>query len=511
MTKGIVKENLLKKIAKGLVWNQLRQFTIFPLSFLLSILLARTFGPDIYGVYSGIMAVIGLLALVSSFGFEGVSLIGLPKISAGKNSAQISFLIKRLLSIRILITLVIIIFFLANPIIFFQLVGIKAVNKIAMVKLGMLLYFVVFNVNSLLASLYKGLLKFRALYFIEAFNYSMNLLFCFLVLKFTKDLSIIFFALFTAYLLSTIFFIFGFKAILLQKQEKFELKKLSGLSFNLYITRFIHYALDKQKDLLLIGYFLQNPMLIGFYSIAGKLSDAFSNLLTMGFGEVTQPSFSETLVRNGEKGLRKIWLVFMRLEMFLTIPCLIFPIMNAKEIISIIYSDKFLPAVPIFQMFATMLLISSGILGGGTSQKVLYAMAKQNLAFFIVFLSAALNILVAILLIPKYGLLGAAFATGISIIVSVIIELLITIRLIRGTFPIKFLLKIASASLISVYVSSLFNTKDSLLLLLLNGIFYICLYVTMLYLFKPFDSEDRSGVEILNPRIEKYIKIFCKA
>ncbi len=316
----------------------------------------------------------------------------------------------------------------------------------------------------LLSSIYKGLLRFKSLYIIDTATYLINLILCFLLLKLTKNIQIIFLIFIFSQVVAITLLYRGLRRIISYKSKKFDFKNINSLSANLYGTRYVQFALGRDKDILLIGYFIHNPIILGFYSIATKLAEAINNLFTMGFGEVTQPSFSEAFMKKGEEGLRKLWYAFMRLEMFLTIPCLVFAIFHAGSIISLFYSDKYLSAVPIFQLFCVMILISCGFLGGGTSEKVLYVVDKQNLVLLILFLSGVFNIMLALILIPIYGALGSAFAAGFSMVIWVVAQLLVVIRLIKANFPLKFLVKITSASLVAMYLSQLIDDKNFLLL-----------------------------------------------
>lgn len=512
MTNSTAEYSLTKKFFKGLVWNQLRYYVIFPLTFLLSIVLARGLGPSDYGIYVGLMAVMGILGLVSSFGLEAVSSISLPKLNLEESPDKASYLIKRLLITRTIATiLTLFIFFLSAQQLFafFMSKGI-IINNFGRIKFLLAIYFLILNINSILRSFYRGFVRFKMLSIIDTMVYSMDLILCFLIFKVTKSLGFVFAVFIFTQLITTFFLFYGLRNYFLQKSNKFIFRDINALAITLYGTRVVQYGLDYQKDILLIGFFLPNPMTIGFYGIAAKLSTVFNSLLTIGFGDVTLPSFSETFIKRGKDGLKKIWYVFMRLEMFLTIPILVFVLFNANDIILLFYSNKYLPAVPIFKVLSVLLLISSGFLGGGTSQKILYAMNKQKIAFLITLTAGILNILLSIILIPKYNVLGAAYATGFSMIIWRLSELSISIRLLNANFPFLFLLKIVAAVFISIYISGIIIV-NSLLSLSLSSMLFLFSYIMVLYLIKPFNSNDRDRLNNVNLRLAKHLNYFCKS
>lgn len=503
-----MKNTFINKIVNGLLWNQMRHYTIFILSFLLSIVLARGLGPSDYGTYAGILALIGVFVLISSLGLEAVSLIYLPRISHEEKPQKTSYFIKRLLITRIVISFLISIVIILLPQKLFNLIGITDIN-FTNISFMLFAYFILSNANLLMGAFYKGLMRFKPLYIIDTITYSINLALCFLILLFTKNLTIIFAVLILSQIVAIFIYAFGMKSILSRKSEKFEFDKVASLSANLYGTRFIQFTLGRQKDILLIGYFLQNPMLLGFYNLGARLSDVVDGLFTKGFGEVTQPSFSEKFTKHGIDGLKSIWQDFMRLEILLTIPFLVFAIFYAKTIIIFFYSDNFIPVTPVFQLFCIMLLISGGILGGGTSQKIFYAIKKERLAFKIILSAGILNITLGLIFIPIYGILGAVFASGMSVVYWRLIELLFVIRLINTRFPFQFLFKIASAVVVSFIISSTLKVH-SMPTLLFSGILYFLLFVLMIYLLKPFNHKDKAKIQRVYPNLVKYAKHFCK-
>jgi O-antigen/teichoic acid export membrane protein len=156
-----------------------------------------------------------------------------------------------------------------------------------------------------------------------------------------------------------------------------------------------------------------------------------------------------------------------------------------------------------------MLLISSGFLGGGTSQKVFYAMNRQGLAFRIVFSAAVVNVILSLLLIKNYGVMGAVFATGIAMIYWRISELAYIIKIIKVEFPLQFLMKVILTVSVSALLSSVIKVESILSLFISGSVFFI-LFLCLNYMFKPFEAFDRFGPNAVNSRFLKLVSCFCK-
>ncbi len=152
--------------------------------------------------------------------------------------------------------------------------------------------------------------------------------------------------------------------------------------------------------------------------------------------------------------------------------------------------------------------LHDGFLGGGTSQKVLYAMSKQNIAFGIILTTGLTSLFLSILLIPTYGIIGAAIATGISLIIWRASEVLLSIKLTRARFPFKFLFKVISTAVVALSISKLV-TISSVMDLLFSGCIFFGIYVAMMLFAKPFEIGDKARIEVINSRLGKYFGYFC--
>ena len=138
----------------------MRHFALYPLMFLFSIVLARGLGPNNYGIYAGLMAMMGVLALFSSLGLDGVSSITLPQIDPEEYQAKAAYFIKKVFIIRISSTLFTLCFFLLMPEYFFRLImGKDLVENMRILMILFSLYFFISNINLLSMSFYRGLLK----------------------------------------------------------------------------------------------------------------------------------------------------------------------------------------------------------------------------------------------------------------------------------------------------------------------------------------------------------------
>ena len=114
------------------------------------------------------------------------------------------------------------------------------------------------------------------------------------------------------------------------------------------------------------------------------------------------------------------------------------------------------------------------------------------------------NIILNYLLIPKFGILGAATGTGVSIVILNLLRLTEIFYLMK-IHPYRFdYLKPLSAGLISIaivfFIQNIFlNMRNAALLIQFAG--FWCSYLLLLYLFR-FSEEELYIKEALNNKLK---------
>lgn len=89
-----------KKMILGAIWTQGGKLCEFFLLFLLSIVLARGFGPESYGIYSSVLAFLSLFMVGASFGLEQTISNFVPKYIVSGEKEKAKAILKRAILIR---------------------------------------------------------------------------------------------------------------------------------------------------------------------------------------------------------------------------------------------------------------------------------------------------------------------------------------------------------------------------------------------------------------------------
>ncbi len=161
-------------------------------------------------------------------------------------------------------------------------------------------------------------------------------------------------------------------------------------------------------DSVLLGFFLGSTA-VGWYGAAYKpVTVMLAMPLTFFIGlfpalsrmyQEDRDSFSETVVRS------------FRLTSAIAIPLGIGGVFLARPVINLLFGEAYVNSVPVLQILcwsATLVILR------GTYRQSLNAAGRASLDLRCAGASAALNVALNILLIPRYGILGAAVATVVA-------------------------------------------------------------------------------------------------
>jgi len=183
------------------------------------------------------------------------------------------------------------------------------------------------------------------------------------------------------------------------------IKDVFRYGFKIYLGTIIQ-VLHYKIDLFLVNIFM-NPIAVGFYSLAVALVEKIW-LISQSAGVILFPKVSS---ETNKKNLKEFTPLVCRNVLLFTLTAAILLFFVGRLLIVFIYSEKFLNSVLPFQILLIGAVTMSGwrILAND-----LYGRGRPELNIYISFWSVVLNIILNILWIPKFGIIGAAWATSVS-------------------------------------------------------------------------------------------------
>jgi O-antigen/teichoic acid export membrane protein len=230
------------------------------------------------------------------------------------------------------------------------------------------------------------------------------------------------------------------------------------------------------------------PEAVAFYTVAGNLMRGSADLLTVGLGAVLLPAMSRAHGAGGIERVRPIFSDSLRYLTFLGLLLAGAGALCAEPVVRIMYGARYLPAVPVLQA----MMICMGItLSEATTGTLLTTTGRQRARASIVLGNLITAATLAILLVPRYGLMGA---TASYVISRVAYSLVVGVHSLRATgtpLPADRLLRLlASAGVAAAAALGLLQVWSDSIAWLLASVLYAVLFVVVSVLIRAWTPHD---------------------
>lgn len=261
----------------------------------------------------------------------------------------------------------------------------------------------------------------------------------------------------------------------------------------------IFYSVFYWTDSLMLGFFTDVKQ-VGIYSAAITIISLFSiapDLFMQLFFPLVSFKMSEgkkEIVKGITQQVTK-WIYLLNIPIFLIL--VIFP----EKIILLLFKDElFLEATLPLQILSIGALFASIV---GISINLLSIIGKTKLILRNFIALTGLNIILNLILIPKYGMFGAAVATLITWIVFCTVILYQVFRSYRFNIFRAYFWKliIITSFVLAIGLWAKSNMADSITLVILLCIGLIAIYFFALYFFNVFDKEDKEIMRSIKSKI----------
>lgn len=375
------------------------------LAYLVMVLITKTYGSAVFGRYSIAITFSQLLVLVFSFGLPVAIIRLLTDINHFDKQPKTNFLKKVMIITLISSILISIGLFFLSEIIALYLFN----DQSLIVYFKILSYFIVpLMFHEVLLNFFRGIKEFKkhnlfmfvlpSLLFIGIFYW---------LLKSYSDefVSILSFGLSIAIVFIIELILYGF--LKYSTAKNYSTNKLFKLSFPMMLSSTVLFLLN-WTDIFMLGAMVTSKE-VGIYNLAFKIA-SIGLIIIIVINVVIGPKISELYSKNDLRSLRKTIIKSTQIIAFLTIPIIIIIIVFRTEILTYFGKD-------FVQGETVLLILSFGILVNAVSGNVDQILnmtnnhkIMRNLAVFCLIENIILNAV----LIPKYGINGAAIASLIT-------------------------------------------------------------------------------------------------
>jgi O-antigen/teichoic acid export membrane protein len=261
--------------------------------------------------------------------------------------------------------------------------------------------------------------------------------------------------------------------------SRFETKKLIHFSWPLFFVGFF-YMIILWINTLLIGYFLTTKE-VGFFGAAHNIA-MLGLVVVNAFVSIFAPIVSDLSNRGENEKLEGLYKIITKWIFTLSLPGFILMIYFDQEILTLTFGRSFVQGAFVLVILSIAMLVNS-IIGSAGFLTAMSGRPKLELANLCITFSV--NAVLSILLIPKYGIQGAAYATLTAFILLNVMRL-IEVRILFHIHPFRIdlfkpLISGGLAFLALYFAMKYLPFSLSTWLYLAQGVLvFICVYVVMI-------------------------------
>ncbi len=292
-------------------------------------------------------------------------------------------------------------------------------------------------------------------------------------------------------LIFSLYFIFKIKIILAKSSiKKYDFgigKELLIFSLPLLLVTILNQVMS-WTDTLMLGYF-KTATVVGLYNAALPLGQ-FISLALGSILFIYMPVISELYAKNKLYEIKRSYTILTKWLSAATLPLVLIFLFFPRTTLSFLFGCKYVLAATPLQILVLGFFLNNLL---GPNGATLLAMGKTKFLMCVTFAAAVINVALNIILIPSYGMNGAAIATVVAI-VSINIVRSIKLYSISGIHSLeKNIVKPILLSVVLVLIIY-FIAKNILVVTfwMLPILFFIflILYAFFLVITKSLDRED---------------------
>ncbi|MCB9555337.1 MAG: oligosaccharide flippase family protein [Deltaproteobacteria bacterium] len=247
----------------------------------------------------------------------------------------------------------------------------------------------------------------------------------------------------------------------------------------------------QRADLIILSFYADESV-VGVYAAAELLSRSVSNA-RYAFDPVASPVLSEALAQGDRARLSYNLKLMTRWVLLLTFPVVAFIVGFRVELLSL-FGKGFSSGAAAFLILVLghVFNCSLGLVGW-----VLGMAGRSDLILLNNALSAALNIAVCLFTVPRFGLIGAALASAVSVAFYQLLQLLLVVRLQRvqpfSSLGLR-LVAIGSATICLMYFVAPRLPENLVMRLVVGTVIMLTAYGAAVLLFG-LGREERQAID----------------
>lgn len=227
------------------------------------------------------------------------------------------------------------------------------------------------------------------------------------------------------------------------RREAVPHRELIAYSGTVFFVAFLNYAMSI-TDRFMLG-ILSTSESVGIYNVAFIISNILT-LVYMGFNVSFAPVISELYHNNRREELASLYVSLTRTIIIIVVPAFIWLVGFGDDLLRI-FGQEFVVGEVALVVLGVSAVARCAV---GSVSNLLMMSGHQRFNVINIAISTASNIVLNLYFIPRYGFLGAAIATAISV-AGISVVGLIQVRILLGLSPYRrSYLKLVAASVVTL-------------------------------------------------------------
>jgi O-antigen/teichoic acid export membrane protein len=472
-----------KKIINNIGWLSFSKIIIYFLAIITITVVPRYLGVDAYGQLNFVLSFLGIFMIITDLGINTLIFRDVSKNKKLLGKYFNNFLPFKLILFLISAILIVLLTFVLNKP--------SVVNNLFYILIIYLLFSVL---SGYLTVFYNSMQdnKFYAIY--EAINKVSYVLFIFLIIYLNFGVIGILFAQIFSLILGFLFLAFFFKKYIPKVNFKLNpkfIKQKLYLSWP-FALNFLFYNVYFHFDKILISLII-NDYSVGLYAISysflGFLMSVVGLIALVFFPVLSKYSFS--------KDLPRIFNKYLKLVSIVIVPLSFGAILLSKEIIYLVFGASYVGGNLAFKIIMLFCLFSAI---NSTFNNLFIVHHFEKYFLKLLFIASVSNVVLNLIVIPFYGIVGAAITTLVSELIILIGAITFIKNKIKGIKIIdQLVLPLISGTLMifGLFVIRFFNPSgflknnfDVLIYAFIGGL----IYFSFILLFKVVTKKEISSI-----------------
>lgn len=495
----------LQKVAKGTGIVFIGTIISMLLGFIGIVLITRYFTQSEYGTFSLALVLLNIFVLISSLGIQGGSPRYIAFFRGKKDTRKVQSVIYSSIKIVLIASILcsLFAFFTADTISskVFHIPELATPLKIFAIAIPFLVLIDIFT------SLFRGFGRADVkVYFQDILRSILFISFLAIVIFLNLSFCSLLYAYFASFAITFVVFV-----VYCVKKPPIPPKRGRNSDTNPIGKELLFFSLPllfmnvlnmiwQWADTLMLGYF-KTADIVGLYNVTLHISRFLSFFLSS-VVFIYLPIATSLYSRNLIEELKRTYAVLTKWIFIAAFPVFLILFLFPEAVLNILFGPRYVPASTALQILAFGVFIGTIT---GPNGATLVTIGKTKLILMDSLASTITNIFLNVLLIPKFGIVGAAYASAVSVI---LMTLLVSLQIYQAhkIHPVtKNYVKPAMISLILVFIIYLFATNFigviSIWMLLLLFVLFLLTYILSAIFTKSFDKEDLAMLLEIEKRI----------